>query len=123
MFAGVYVAKEAVEHILLSGGHSHSTSLPSMAPASAALNGSTGGVIRGFGLHGAGEMGTDGHHHHWGDELPETLGCVVSFVVFGARLMNVFSLSLSALPLGFVRPCLTHMLLHGPPDSGTRLAS
>ena len=93
-----------------------------MTPASA-LNGSTGGVIRGLGLHGAGEMGTDGHHHHWGDELPESLGCVVLFVVFGARLMNVFSLSLSALPLGFVRPCLTHMLLRRPPDSGTRLAS
>ncbi|KAG2337274.1 hypothetical protein BDR05DRAFT_848702, partial [Suillus weaverae] len=42
MFAGVYVAKEAVEHILLSAGH--------------------------------GEMGNDGHHHHWGDEVPEMLG-------------------------------------------------
>ncbi|KAF9237166.1 hypothetical protein BU15DRAFT_49156 [Melanogaster broomeanus] len=37
MFAGVYVAKEAVEHFLLSAGG-------------------------------------DGHHHHWGDEKPETLG-------------------------------------------------
>ncbi|KAG2076121.1 hypothetical protein BDR04DRAFT_987699, partial [Suillus decipiens] len=44
MFAGVYVAKEAVEHILLSTGHGH------------------------------GEMGNDGHHHHRGDERPEMLG-------------------------------------------------
>ena len=120
MFAGVYVAKEAVEHILLSGGHSHSTS-PSITPASA-LNGSTGGVIRGFGLHGAGEMGTDGHHHHWGDELPETLGCVVLFVVFDARLMNIFSL-LPPAPWICTPVSHTHMSLRRPPDSGTRLAS
>ncbi|KAG1848093.1 hypothetical protein DFJ58DRAFT_475709 [Suillus subalutaceus] len=27
-----------------------------------------------LGLHGAGEMGNDGHHHHWGDERPEMFG-------------------------------------------------
>lgn len=55
MFAGVYVAKEAVEHLLLSaGGNAHGHG--------------HGGPVRGAG-------GTsDGHHHHWGDEKPETLG-------------------------------------------------
>lgn len=53
MFAGVYVAKEAVEHLLLSaGGNTHG-------------HGHGGGATRGPG---------DGHHHHWGDEKPETLG-------------------------------------------------
>ena len=56
MFAGVYVAKEAVEHLLLSaGGNTHG-------------HGHSGGAVRG----GAGAG--DGHHHHWGDEKPETLG-------------------------------------------------
>ena len=56
MFAGVYVAKEAVEHLLLSaGGNAHG-------------HGHSGGTVRGAG--GAG----DGHHHHWGDDKPETLG-------------------------------------------------
>ncbi|KAF8547954.1 hypothetical protein OG21DRAFT_1449764 [Imleria badia] len=54
MFAGVYVAKEAVEHLLLSaGGNTHG-------------HGHNSGAVRG----GTG----DGHHHHWGDEKPETLG-------------------------------------------------
>lgn len=86
MFAGVYVAKEAVEHILLSAGHGHGHGHghPSPSPPSAAstasvlaLNASlnaAGGITRGLGLHGAGEMGNDGHHHHWGDERPEMLG-------------------------------------------------
>lgn len=79
MFAGVYVAKEAVEHILLSAGHGHGHGYPSaVSTASAlALNASlnaAGGITRGLGLHGAGEMGNDGHHHHWGDERPEMLG-------------------------------------------------
>ncbi|KAG8216182.1 hypothetical protein J3R82DRAFT_8205 [Butyriboletus roseoflavus] len=53
MFAGVYVAKEAVEHLLLSaGGNTHA-------------HGHGGGIVSGSG---------DGHHHHWGDEKPETLG-------------------------------------------------
>lgn len=53
MFAGVYVAKEAVEHLLLSaGGNAHG-------------HGHGGGAERGAG---------DGHHHHWGDENIETLG-------------------------------------------------
>ncbi|KAH0831311.1 hypothetical protein J3R83DRAFT_13955 [Lanmaoa asiatica] len=53
MFAGVYVAKEAVEHLLLSaGGNTHG-------------HGHGGGAVRGA---------SDGHHHHWGDENPETLG-------------------------------------------------
>ncbi|KAF8838727.1 hypothetical protein BDN67DRAFT_1070545 [Paxillus ammoniavirescens] len=54
MFAGVYVAKEAVEHMLLSAGgdaHGHRHG-----------GGATGGD------------GRDGHHHHWGDEKPENLG-------------------------------------------------
>jgi hypothetical protein len=89
MFAGVYVAKEAVEHILLSAGHGHGHEHPSPSPPSAAstasvlaLNASlnaAGGITRGLGLHGAGEMGNDGHHHHWGDERPEMLGCVFFF--------------------------------------------
>ncbi|OAX36465.1 hypothetical protein K503DRAFT_867554 [Rhizopogon vinicolor AM-OR11-026] len=75
MFAGVYVAKEAIEHILLSAGGSHSHS-HSRSPSPATMNASAGagGITRGLGLHGAGEMGTDGHHHHWGDERPEMLG-------------------------------------------------
>lgn len=56
MFAGVYVAKEAIEHLLLSaGGNTHG-------------HGHGGGAVKG--AVGAG----DGHHHHWGDENPETLG-------------------------------------------------
>ncbi|KAG1886630.1 hypothetical protein F4604DRAFT_1279833 [Suillus subluteus] len=83
MFAGVYVAKEAVEHILLSAGHGHGHGRPSPSPSppsaapTLALNASlnaAGGITRGLGLHGAGEMGNDGHHHHWGDERPEMLG-------------------------------------------------
>ncbi|KAG1778893.1 hypothetical protein EV702DRAFT_1277747 [Suillus placidus] len=86
MFAGVYVAKEAVEHILLSAGHGHGHGRPSPSPSppstvstasTLALNASlnaAGGITRGLGLHGAGEMGNDGHHHHWGDEVPEMLG-------------------------------------------------
>ncbi|KAG1848088.1 hypothetical protein DFJ58DRAFT_705167 [Suillus subalutaceus] len=83
MFAGVYVAKEAVEHVLLSAGHGHGHGRPSPSPSppSAALTlafnvslNATGGITRGLGLHGAGEMGNDGHHHHWGDERPEMLG-------------------------------------------------
>jgi hypothetical protein len=85
MFSGVYVAKEAVEHILLSAGHGHGHGYPSPSPSAAstasvlALNASlnaAGDITRGLGLHGAGEMGNDGHHHHWGDERPEMLGCV-----------------------------------------------
>lgn len=57
MFAGVYVAKEAVEHLLLSAG------------------GGTHG--HGHGGGGAVRVAGDGHHHHWGDEKPETLGCVI----------------------------------------------
>lgn len=82
MFAGVYVAKEAVEHILLSTGHGHghgrpSPSLSSSVASPSAFNASlnaAGGITRGLGLHGAGEMGNDGHHHHRGDERPEMLG-------------------------------------------------
>lgn len=82
MFAGVYVAKEAVEHILLSTGHGHGHGRPSssLSPAvssPSALNASLNaarGITRGLGLHGAGEMGNDGHHHHPGDERPEMLG-------------------------------------------------
>ncbi|KAG2136635.1 hypothetical protein DEU56DRAFT_804990 [Suillus clintonianus] len=84
MFAGVYVAKEAVEHILLSAGHGHGHGRPSPSPSSTASsitrNASTlalnaaGGITRGLGLHGAGEMGNDGHHHHRGDERPDMLG-------------------------------------------------
>jgi len=90
MFAGVYVAKEAVEHILLSAGHGHGHGRPSPSPSPSsvastlALNTSldaAGGITRGLGLHGAGEMGNDGHHHHWGDERPEMLGCVFSSLV------------------------------------------
>ena len=56
MFAGVYVAKEAVEHLLLSaGGNAHG-------------HGHGGGAVGGAGSAG------DGHHHHWGDDKPETLG-------------------------------------------------
>ncbi|KAI6020290.1 hypothetical protein BKA83DRAFT_4298838 [Pisolithus microcarpus] len=58
MFAGVYVAKEAVEHLLLaagSGAHAH-------------------------GHGGGGTNSGDGHHHHWGDERPENLG--LQFPVF-----------------------------------------
>ncbi|KAI6161850.1 hypothetical protein EDD17DRAFT_1583172 [Pisolithus thermaeus] len=58
MFAGVYVAKEAVEHLLLaagSGAHAH-------------------------GHGGGGTTSGDGHHHHWGDERPENLG--LQFPVF-----------------------------------------
>ncbi|KIM57721.1 hypothetical protein SCLCIDRAFT_1219241 [Scleroderma citrinum Foug A] len=58
MFSGIYVAKEAIEHILLAAGN---------------------------GAHGHGHGGPrvnegDGHHHHWGDERPETLG--LRFPVF-----------------------------------------
>ncbi|KIO01554.1 hypothetical protein M404DRAFT_1002978 [Pisolithus tinctorius Marx 270] len=58
MFAGVYVAKEAVEHLLLAAGsnahaHGHGSSGPNSG---------------------------DGHHHHWGDERPENLG--LRFPVF-----------------------------------------
>ncbi|KAL4067465.1 hypothetical protein V8B97DRAFT_2061682 [Scleroderma yunnanense] len=59
MFSGIYVAKEAVEHILLAAGN---------------------------GAHGHGHGGNanadggDGHHHHWGDEKPELLG--LRFPVF-----------------------------------------
>jgi hypothetical protein len=81
MFAGVYVAKEAVEHVLLSAGHGHGHGYPSPSTVSTAsalaLNASlnaAGGITRGLGLHGAGETGNDGHHHHWGDEKPEMLG-------------------------------------------------
>ncbi|KAG1809712.1 uncharacterized protein BJ212DRAFT_1302535 [Suillus subaureus] len=80
MFAGVYVAKEAVEHILLSAGHGHGHGRPSpSSPAASTLTlnaspNAAGGITRGLGLHGAGEMGNDGHHHHWGDERPEMLG-------------------------------------------------
>ena len=53
MFAGIYVAKEAVEHLLLSaGGNTH-------------RHGHGSGTTAGAG---------DGHHHHWGDENLETLG-------------------------------------------------
>ncbi|KAJ8596869.1 hypothetical protein M405DRAFT_721903, partial [Rhizopogon salebrosus TDB-379] len=63
MFAGVYVAKEAIEHILLSaGGHSHSHSA---------------------------EMGVDGHHHHRGDEKPEMLGLCYPL---GLVILVLFSL-------------------------------
>ncbi|KAI6126563.1 hypothetical protein F5141DRAFT_1081741 [Pisolithus sp. B1] len=58
MFAGIYVAKEAVEHLLLaagSGAHAH-------------------------GHGGGGANSGDGHHHHWGDERPENLG--LQFPVF-----------------------------------------
>jgi hypothetical protein len=121
MFAGVYVAKEAIEHILLSaGGHSHSHSGPrSPSPTSeltwAALNASAGGITRGLGLHGAAEMGVDGHHHHRGDEKPEMLGCVV-FYVWRARLMDVMS-SLLVSPV-------SHALavLHRTPDYAIRSA-
>ncbi|OJA14316.1 hypothetical protein AZE42_01572 [Rhizopogon vesiculosus] len=87
MFAGVYVAKEAIEHILLSAGGSHSHS-HSRSPSPATMNASAGagGITRGLGLHGAGEMGTDGHHHHWGDERPEMLGCVVFFFLFDSAI-------------------------------------
>ncbi|KAG6329964.1 hypothetical protein ID866_9123 [Astraeus odoratus] len=63
MFAGVYVAKEAVEHVLLSAG--------------------SGALAHGHG-HGGNDNafsgGGDGHHHHWGDEKPEILG--LRFPVF-----------------------------------------
>jgi len=79
MFAGVYVAKEAIEHIMLSSGHSHSHSHSPPPFIEDALNASAGGITRGLGLHGAGEMGADGHHHHWGDEVPEMLGSVMLY--------------------------------------------
>lgn len=116
MFAGVYVAKEAVEHILLSAGHGHghgrpSPSLPSAAStlaSNASLNAAEG-ITRGLGLHGAGEMGNDGHHHHWGDERPEMLGCVFSSLVcFGEAygfLVLVFHFSASC--AGDLR-CVSH---------------
>ncbi|KAG1763001.1 hypothetical protein EV702DRAFT_1051999 [Suillus placidus] len=65
MFAGVYVAKETVEHILLSAGHGHAHGRPSPSPSppstvstasTLALNASlnaAGGITRGLGLHGA----------------------------------------------------------------------
>lgn len=107
MFAGVYVAKEAIEHIMLSGGHSHANS-QSQSPASAAFNASTGVITRGLGLYGAGEMGIDGHHHHWGDEQPEMLGCVGVFCVgLSARLMDdIFSFALGS--------CLVFIILQTP---------
>ncbi|KAI6041612.1 hypothetical protein EDC04DRAFT_2667224 [Pisolithus marmoratus] len=58
MFAGVYVAKEAIEHLLLA----------------------TGSGAHGHGRGSGGTDGGDGHHHHWGDESPENLG--LQFPVF-----------------------------------------
>ncbi|KAG1840528.1 hypothetical protein C8R48DRAFT_740472 [Suillus tomentosus] len=122
MFAGVYVAKEAVEHILLSAGHGHghgrpSPSLPSAASmlvSNASLN-AAGGITRGLGLHGAGEMGNDGHHHHWGDERPEMLG-----LCYPLGLVIMVLLSLLATSIAFehhdvlVRVTNKHMHLPSP---------
>lgn len=110
MFAGVYVAKEAVEHILLSAGHGHghgrpSPSLPSAAStlaSNASLNAAEG-ITRGLGLHGAGEMGNDGHHHHWGDERPEMLGCVFSSLVCFGEAYGFLVLFWSSIFLLLVR--------------------
>ncbi|KAF8452847.1 hypothetical protein L210DRAFT_3639296 [Boletus edulis BED1] len=94
MFAGIYVAKEAVEHLLLSaGGNAHG-------------HGHSGGA-------------GDGHHHHWGDERPETLGlrfpvslvCLVlaslvgTSAVFGQHevLVNITNKHIPS-PLSLLRP-------------------
>ncbi|KIK95824.1 hypothetical protein PAXRUDRAFT_826640 [Paxillus rubicundulus Ve08.2h10] len=76
MFAGVYVAKEAVEHLLLSaGGNAHG-------------HGHGGGATGGD--------GGDGHHHHWGDERPENLG-----LRFPVLLILLVLLSLTCTSVAF----------------------
>ncbi|KAF9225031.1 hypothetical protein BS17DRAFT_61992 [Gyrodon lividus] len=93
MFAGVYVAKEAVEHLLLSAG----------------------GGVHGH-RHGGGAMGGgggDGHHHHWGDEKPENLG-----LRFPVLLILVVLLSLICTSTAFgqheVLVDITNKHIHSP---------
>ncbi|KAG1722679.1 uncharacterized protein EDB91DRAFT_1088037 [Suillus paluster] len=69
MFAGVdkgTLTDILIHHLLLP------LHLPS--PVSALALNVSAGITRGLGVHGASEMGSDGHHHHFGDERPETLG-------------------------------------------------
>ncbi|KAH7883113.1 hypothetical protein F5I97DRAFT_1831931 [Phlebopus sp. FC_14] len=74
MFAAVYVAKEAIEHLLLSAG--------------GGVQGHDGG-----GSMTAGKGGDGHHHHHWGDEKPETLGLRFPVFLILAVLLSLASTS------------------------------